>query len=76
MLTMIPFAFAPREFIHRGCAYANNKGENNAHGTRLRRETRIDAADDPAQTIRGGNIDEDDKGGVMVLEGELTLLMI
>ena len=45
---------------------------------------RIDAVfDDPAQTIREGNIDEDDKGGVMVLEGKiiyarenLTLLMI
>ena len=32
---------------------------------------RIDAVDDPAQTIRGeGNIDGDDKAGVMVVGGE------
>ena len=36
----------------------------------MRREKRIDATN-PAQTIRGGNIDEDDKGGVIVLDGEI-----
>ena len=36
----------------------------------MRRETRIDATN-PAQRIRGGNIDEDDKGGVIVLDGEI-----